>query len=115
MKCGDGPPSSGRAAGFECGKMYVTLLRLPPSHDYPVGSGFSRLEATLRMENNHCERPFVFPSSRRVHVTPTSSKTTTLLFAQPFLHGYDVKVPNFVFYGERKQARMKLAFDKVSV
>ena len=110
MKCGDGPPSSGRTARFA----YVTLLWLPPSHDYPVGSGFSRLEATLRMENNNCERPFVFPSSRRVHVTPTSSKTTALLFTEPFLHDYNVKVPNFAFYVERKQAMTKLAFDKVS-
>ena len=43
------------------------------------------------------------------------SKTTTLhvhhtfLFISfPFLHDYDVKMPNFAFYGGRKQAKPKL-------
>ena len=43
------------------------------------------------------------------------SKTTTLhvhhsfifAFFKPFLHDYDVKMPNFAFYGERKQATTK--------
>ena len=28
----------------------------------------------------------------------------------PFLHYYDVKMPNFAFYGERKQATTKFYF-----
>ena len=42
------------------------------------------------------------------------SKTTTsqvhhvfLYISFPFLHDYDVKMPNFVFYGERTQATAK--------
>ena len=45
------------------------------------------------------------------------SKTTTLYvhhaflyISLPFLRDYDVKIPNFVFYGERKQAMTKLYF-----
>ena len=45
------------------------------------------------------------------------SKTTTLhvhhafcIFLCPFLHDYDVKIPNFTFYGLRKQATTKLYF-----
>ena len=36
------------------------------------------------------------------------SKTTTFLF--PFLHDYDVKIPNFPFYGGRKQTTTKFNF-----
>ena len=36
------------------------------------------------------------------------SKTTTFLF--PFLHDYDVKMPNFPFYGGRKQTTTKFNF-----
>ena len=42
------------------------------------------------------------------------SKTTTLhdffYISLPFLNDYDVKKPNFVFYGERKQATAKFSF-----
>ena len=45
------------------------------------------------------------------------SKTTTLhvitlfcTFLRPFLHDYDVKMPNFAFYGGRKQATTKFYF-----
>ena len=45
------------------------------------------------------------------------SKTTTshvhhtfLYISFPFLHDYDVKVPNFAFYGGRKQATTKFYF-----
>ena len=45
------------------------------------------------------------------------SKTTTshvhhtfLYISFPFLHDYDVKMPNFAFYGERKQATTKFYF-----
>ena len=35
---------------------------------------------------------------------------TFLYISFPFLHDYDVKMPNFVFYGGRKQATTKLYF-----
>ena len=44
----------------------------------------------------------------------TVGKTTTLhvhrtflCISMPFLHNYDMKLPNFTFYGERKKATMK--------
>jgi len=39
---------------------------------YPASSGFSGPDATLRRKSNHCEQPFAFPSSMRVHVTSLS-------------------------------------------
>ena len=39
---------------------------------YPASSGFSRPDATLRWERNHCEQPFAFPSTMRAHVTTTN-------------------------------------------
>ena len=35
---------------------------------------------------------------------------TFLYISFPFLHYYDVKMPNFAFYGERKQATTKFYF-----
>ena len=35
---------------------------------------------------------------------------TFLHISFPFLHDYDVKIPNFVFYGGRKQAMTKFYF-----
>ena len=50
------------------------------------------------------------------------SKTTTLhvhhaflYISLPSLHGYDVKLPNFVFCGERKQATTKFNFDLLNL
>ena len=37
---------------------------------YPASRSFSWPDSTLRREKNHCEQPFAFPSSMRVHVTP---------------------------------------------
>ena len=39
---------------------------------YPASSGFSRSDATLRWDRNHCEQPFAFPSSMHVHVMTTN-------------------------------------------
>ena len=36
--------------------------------------------------------------------------TLFLYISFPFLHDYDVKMPNFVFYGGRKQATTKFYF-----
>ena len=35
---------------------------------------------------------------------------TILYISLPFLHNYDVKIPYFAFYGERKQAKTKFYF-----
>ena len=43
--------------------------------------------------------------------TTTSHVHHTFLYISfPFLHDYDVKMPNFAFYGGRKQATTKLHF-----
>ena len=72
---------------------------------YPASSGFSRPDATLRCERNHCEQPFAFPSSMRVHVMTTNiqrqdgnenfnktigliSKTTTLHVHHAFIFAF---------------------------
>ena len=72
---------------------------------YPASSGFSRPDATLRWERNHCEQPFAFPSSMRVHVMTTNiqrqdgnenfnktigliSKTTTLHVHHAFIFAF---------------------------
>ena len=38
------------------------------------------------------------------------SKTTTFHVEHSFLHNYGVKLPNFMFYGERKQAMTKFFY-----
>ena len=48
------------------------LLIAVPFVFYPASSGFSRPDATLRWERNHCEQPFAFSSSMRVHVMTTN-------------------------------------------
>ena len=72
---------------------------------YPASSGFSRPDATLRWERNHCEQPFAFPSSMRFHVMTTNiqrqdgnenfnktigliSKTTTLHVYHAFIFAF---------------------------
>ena len=46
--------------------------RLILGQPYTASSGFSRLDTALRRKRNHCEQPFAFPSSMRVHVTSLS-------------------------------------------
>ena len=63
---------------------------------YPASSGFSRPDATLRWERNHCDQPFAFPSSMRFHVMTTNvqredgnenfNKTTGLISDTTTLH-----------------------------
>ena len=101
---------------------------------YLESCGFSMLDATLWRERNHCGQPFVFPSSMRKNVTPSSNDITSSCFAGnirdlrrddnkvttlpvhrsffvsfflPFLHDYNVKISNFAFYGQRKKKRRK--------
>ena len=84
VKCGEGPHFwwTGRenffkhssVANVSNGFMVTTMRR-----DCPASSGFSRLDATLWMERNRWERPFAFPSSMRVHVTPKSKRQITSL------------------------------------
>ena len=46
-----------------------------------------------------------------INKTTTSHVHHTFLYISfPFLHDYDVKMPNFAFYGGRKQATTKFYF-----
>ena len=46
-----------------------------------------------------------------IRTTTTSHVHHTFLYISfPFLHDYDVKMPNFAFYGGRKQATTKFYF-----
>ena len=44
------------------------------------------------------------PTTSHVH------RTFFCTYLSPFLHDYDMKMPNFVFYGRRKQATTKFYF-----
>ena len=55
------------------------LFVIPPLSAYPTSSGFSKPHAKPRRRRNHCEQPFAFPSSMRVHVSPTSKTQMTSL------------------------------------
>ena len=95
--------------------------RLISGQPYPASSGFSRPDAALRRKRNHCEQPFAFPSSMRVHVTSLSharniSKTTTLHVLHNFLFisfrfytstTWKKCVILLFFYGERKSSKTK--------
>ena len=65
----------------------------------------------LEEENRDLEDPTTRRQRERQKIIGLRSKTTTLnvhhtflYISMPFLHDYDVKMPNFAFYGERKQA-----------
>ena len=76
-----------------------------------------------KIENTSCvmipleeeNRDFEDPTTRRQRelqkIIGLRSKTTTshvhhtlFYISMPFMHNYDLKMPNFAFYGERKQA-----------
>ena len=58
--------------GFSQAMGHSIFYPHPPPPTCPASSGFSRPDATLRWERNHCEQPFAFPSSMRVHVMTTN-------------------------------------------
>ena len=90
-----------------CCRPFADLEKITRSSafKYLTSSGFSRPDATLRWERNHCEQPFAFPSSMRVHVMTTNiqrqdgnenfnktigliSKTTTLHVHHAFIFAF---------------------------
>ena len=90
-----------------CCRPFADLEKITRSSafKYPASSGFSRPDATLRWERNHCKQPFAFPSSMRVHVMTTNiqrqdgnenfnktigliSKTTTLHVHHAFIFAF---------------------------
>ena len=84
----------------------------------------SLIVQTTRIHGNNSRFPFSTLRSNDADVQRERqkkkgliSKTTTshvhhtfLYISLPFLHDYDVKIPNFVFHGERQQATTELDF-----
>ena len=65
---------------------------------------------TLR-SNDAADNENVKKKNRLISKTTTSHVHRTFLFISfPFLHDYDVKMPNFAFYRGRKQATTKFYF-----
>ena len=65
----------------------------------------------LEDENRDLEDPTTRRQRERQKVIGLRSKTTTLhvphtffYISLPVMHNYDLKMPNFAFYGEREQA-----------
>ena len=65
----------------------------------------------LEDENRDLEDPTTRRQRERQKVIGLKSKTTTLhvhhtffYISLPVMHNYDLKMPNFAFYGEREQA-----------
>ena len=70
-----------------------------------------------RDRNGYLKKDKTKKQTNRTKTTGLISKTTTLhvhhtfLYnSSPFLHDYDVKMPNFANCGERKQATTKFYF-----
>ena len=59
-----------------------------------------------------CQPSLRFNVAAATRSTTTTSQVHHILWhiSLPFLHDYDVKMPNFVFCGERKQATTKFYF-----
>ena len=72
--------------------------------------GFSHVIGTLRSndadDNENVKKTIGLISK----TTPSHVHHTFWYISFPFLHDYDLKMPNFAFYGERKQATTKFYF-----
>ena len=88
-----------------------------------VTVNLSLIVQTTRIHGNNSRFPFSTLRSNDADVqrerkkksliskTSTSHVHHTFLYISlPFLHDYDVKIPNFLFHGERKQATTELDF-----
>ena len=82
-------------------KLKSLIERSSPSQEY-IGS----LRSNDADDNYNVKKTIGLISK-----TTTSHVQHTFLFISfPFLHDYDVKMPNFAFYGGRKQATTKFYF-----
>ena len=73
---------------------------------YPVIGQFWQFRSTMSTESLR------FNVAAATRSTTATSQVHQILWhiSLPFLHDYDVKMPNFVFCGERKQATTKFYF-----
>ena len=65
-------PEGGTKFLLKCNTGYFSKFSKWRWQTHPASSGFSWPDATLRWERNHCDQPFAFPSSMRVHVMTTN-------------------------------------------
>ena len=104
--------------------MIQITLALNPQLTYPVSSAFSRLDTTLRvgkkplratvcfsLEHARPRDDYEYPSTRRQRELQQNNRFNKqnnnfarasrfyFCISLPFLHDYDVKMPNFAFYG----------------
>ena len=104
--------------------MIQITLALNPQLMYPASSSFSRLDTTLRvgkkplratvcfsLEHARPRDDYEYPSTRRQRELQQNNRFNKqnnnfarasrfyFCISLPFLHDYDVKMPNFAFYG----------------
>ena len=104
--------------------MIQITLALNPQLMYPASSAFSRLDTTLRvgkkplratvcfsLEHARPRDDYEYPSTRRQRELQQNNRFNKqnnnfasasrfyFCISLPFLHDYDVKMPNFAFYG----------------
>ena len=65
-------PEGGTKFLLKCNTGYFSKFSRWRWQTHPASSGFSWPDVTLRWERNHCDQPFAFPSSMRVHVMTTN-------------------------------------------
>ena len=102
-------PGGGREGKSVTATMFRKMLL-----KYAIFSVLSKIVAytigTLR-SNNADGNENVTKTIGLISKTTTSHVHHTFLYISfPFLHDYDVKMPNFAFYGGRKQATTKFYF-----
>ena len=71
----------------------IEHARLRDDYEYPT----TRRKRELQQNNRFNKQTNNFARASRFY----------FCISLPFLHDYDVKMPNFAFYGERKQATTK--------
>ena len=94
--------------------MTITPL-LAPVPIYATGENFTTTPPSLTLwtlrTNDVDDNKKVKKAIGLISKTATLHMCHTFLFISfPFLHDYDVKMPNFAFYGGRKQATTKFYF-----
>ena len=84
--------------------VYFTEIKCESAREWFLTVG------TLRYDDTTATRTSKTTIGLAGKTTTLQVHLTYLYISLPFLRDYDVKIPNFVFYGERKQAMTKLYF-----
>ena len=95
---------------FEFSLARILLLHSPPPISFLMVRPLVYVIETLR-SNDADDNENAKKTIGLISKTTTSHVHHTFLYISfPFLHDYDVKMPNFAFYGGRKQATTKFYF-----